>query len=144
MKVLIQRVNSANCVIDGKVKSEISKGLLVYLGFSSEDDGSEIDWLINKILNLRIFEKSGKLNLSVKDVEGEILIISQFTLYANTNKGRRPDFTQAAKPEIAQKLYDKFLQKLYLQELRTQSGVFGASMEIHSINDGPINIVIER
>ena len=109
MKLVIQRVSSAAVEVEGKTISNIEKGLLILLGISCEDDDSQIDWLANKLVDLRIFEdKNGKMNLSLKDVGGEVLLVSQFTLYASCNKGRRPDFNTAARPEVAEELYLKF------------------------------------
>jgi len=145
MKIVLQRVNYAEIRVDGKLISAINKGLLVFLGIAKEDSDNEINWLSAKLRDLRIFEDSkGKMNLSVKDIEGEILLVSQFTLLANTSRGRRPDFINAAKPEIAQKMYQKFYSKLIEIEVKTQTGIFGADMKIISENDGPVTIILER
>ena len=145
MKLVIQRVNSAAVEVDGKTVSNIEKGLLVLLGISIEDDDSQIDWLANKLVDLRIFEdKNGKMNLSLKDIGGEILIVSQFTLYASCKKGRRPDFNDAARPDLAEELYMKFAEKLKDLGIKPKLGVFGAHMNINLVNNGPVTIILEK
>ena len=145
MKLLIQRVNSAKVEVDGKIISEIGKGLLIFLGVSNTDDGSEIEWLARKVTELRIFEDElGKMNLSVKDIMGELLLVSQFTLYAECNKGRRPDFNNAAKPETAEKYYLEFANELSKNDVKPKLGIFGAFMKVSLQNDGPVTIILER
>ena len=145
MKLVIQRVSSAAVEVEGKTVSSIKKGLLVLLGISCEDNGSQIDWLANKLLDLRIFEdKNGKMNLSLKDVGGEVLLVSQFTLYASCNKGRRPDFNAAARPELAEELYLKFAKSLKDLGIKSELGIFGAHMNINLVNDGPVTIILEK
>ncbi|MCD4818519.1 MAG: D-tyrosyl-tRNA(Tyr) deacylase [Candidatus Cloacimonetes bacterium] len=145
MKIVLQRVNFAELRIDGKLISSIEKGLLVFLGIGKNDSTNEIEWLSNKICNLRIFAgDNGKMNLSVKDIKGEILLVSQFTLYANTSRGRRPDFIDAAKPEMAEKLYVEFAEQLAIDGIQPKTGIFGADMKIKSENDGPVTIIIEK
>lgn len=145
MRIVIQRVKSASVTISGKLFSEIEKGLLVLLGVEDADGTEDIEWLTNKLVNLRIFsDQKGLMNLSVKDIDGQILVVSQFTLFAGTKKGNRPSFVRSAKPEIAIPLYEKFLtetQRLITKPIRT--GVFGADMQIELINDGPVTIVID-
>ncbi|MCH7656980.1 MAG: D-tyrosyl-tRNA(Tyr) deacylase [Bacteroidetes bacterium] len=145
MRVVIQKVKKCSVEIQNNVKSSIGKGLLVFLGIENGDGTEDIDWLCKKIVQLRIFDdKEGIMNLSVADVDGEILVISQFTLHAKTKKGNRPSYIKAAKPDVAIPLYDKFVEKLGLQsgkEIKT--GEFGALMQISLINDGPVTIIID-
>ena len=127
--------------MDGKVTGEITHGLLVFVGVGKEDDYRDADLLVDKIANLRIFsDAEGKMNLNVEQVSGSVLIVSQFTLYGNISRGRRPSFDQAASPETAQVLYDYFVQTARLRGLKVETGVFRASMQVHSINDGPVTI----
>ena len=145
MKIVLQRVNFAELKVDGKLVSSIGKGLLVFLGIGKNDSTNEIEWLSNKICNLRIFsDHNGKMNLSVINIKGEILLVSQFTLFANTSRGRRPDFIDAAKPKIAEKLYLEFAKQLAKDGIQPQTGIFGADMKIISENDGPVTILIEK
>lgn len=146
MKIIIQRVQKASVNIDNKEYSSINQGLLVLLGITHDDTSENIDYLIKKLTNLRIFnDENGVMNLSVKDVNGEILLVSQFTLYANTKKGNRPSYVNAAKPDVAVPLYNEFIKKLD-NSISTQvkTGVFGADMKINLINDGPVTIEIEK
>ena len=145
MKLVIQRVKSAKVEVDDKIVSKIGKGLLILLGVSETDSGSEIEWLAKKVVELRIFEdEDKKMNLSLKDIEGEILLVSQFTLYADCRKGRRPDFNKAAKPEIAERLYEEFAFELEKNGIKPKVGIFGAFMQVSLINDGPVTIILER
>lgn len=144
MKLVIQRVKSAVLYADGKFKSEINKGLLVYVGVNTTDTKAEADYLIEKLPKLRIFEdENGKMNLSVKDIQGEIMLVSNFTLYAETRGFNRPSFIAAARPEISEPLYDYFVEKLS-EKVPTKTGVFGADMQIEAHLDGPINIIMEK
>lgn len=145
MKAVIQRVTHAQVNVNGEIVGKINKGLLVFLGIGSSDNESDSDFLIKKILNLRIFNDSDfKMNLSLKDVNGEILVISQFTLYADTKKGNRPSYTSAAQPLIANKTYNSFLSKLEIEfGKKVESGIFGADMKVEILNDGPVTIVID-
>jgi D-aminoacyl-tRNA deacylase len=144
MRALIQRLKKAKVTVKNETKGQINSGILVFLGIGQADTEKEIYYLIDKITNLRIFEnETKKMDLSLKDIKGELLVISQFTLYGNTNNGRRPDFTEAAKPEIAKELYEKFLSECKKQGFKTQSGVFGAMMDIELLNDGPVTFMIE-
>lgn len=145
MKALIQRVSSASVVVEGKIIGEIKNGLLVFLGIKATDTASSIEWLSKKIVGLRIFsDKEGKMNLSVKEVEAAILLVSQFTLYANVKKGNRPSFTDSASSLIAIPLYEKMIQTLTLHlEKPIQTGQFGANMQINLVNDGPVTIFID-
>lgn len=145
MLVVIQRVSEASVKIEGEVKGEIQKGLLILLGIAQGDGQEDIDWLVKKIIHLRIFgDEEGKMNLSLLDIQGEILLISQFTLHASTKKGNRPSFIEAARPEQAIPLYEQFIQKLS-QTLgkEIQTGVFGADMKVSLLNDGPVTIIID-
>jgi D-aminoacyl-tRNA deacylase len=145
MMSVIQRVSSASVTIEGKVKSSINKGLLVLVGIEDADTQEDIDWLSNKIVNLRIFNDSeGVMNVSVKDVGGDIIAVSQFTLHASTKKGNRPSYIKASKPEIAIPLYEKFVKALELDLGKAvQTGEFGADMKVSLLNDGPVTIVID-
>jgi D-tyrosyl-tRNA(Tyr) deacylase len=145
MRTLIQRVSEASVTIDGIIKSAIGKGLLVLVGIENEDDFSDIDWLTRKLLNLRIFDDQNNImNLSIKDIEGEILVISQFTLHASTKKGNRPSYIKAAKPEISIPLYEEFVQHLEKEFGKTVgTGEFGADMKVGLLNDGPVTIWID-
>jgi D-aminoacyl-tRNA deacylase len=145
MKTVIQRVLSASVTIDDKVVAEIQKGLLILVGIEDADNLEDIDWLISKIVNLRIFgDENDVMNLSVKDIDGEILVVSQFTLHASTKKGNRPSYIKASKLEIAIPMYENFLQKLRYEFGKSiQTGVFGADMKVSLVNDGPVTIVID-
>lgn len=145
MRLLIQRVKEASVVVCGETVSSIKGGILAFLGIAAEDDGSQIDRLVKKITELRIFpDEEGKMNLSVKDVGGAILLVSQFTLCADTSRGRRPDFFTAAGPESAKLLFDRFTEALKKSGVEVQTGVFGAFMEVNLINDGPVTFMLER
>ena len=145
MRAVIQRVSKASVTIRNKVKSEISKGLLLLIGFEDSDSEDDITWMCNKIVQLRIFNDSnGVMNLSVLDVKGDILIISQFTLHAKTRKGNRPSYIRAAKPDVAIPLYNLFVASFsQLMGKDVGSGEFGANMQIDLVNDGPVTIVID-
>ncbi len=144
MKALIQKVGEARVKIEGKVEGEIKEGLLVFLGITHKDEEKDIEYLRDKICNLRLFGEGEKcFEKSTLDGKKEILVISQFTLYASCNKGRRPDFTEAARPEIAEPLYIKFLEKLGETGLKVESGKFGAMMSVELINEGPVTILLD-
>ena len=145
MKVVIQRVSKASVTIEGKIVASISNGLLVLLGIVDEDSREDIQWLSNKIVNLRIFEDDNNvMNKSLLDVNGEILVVSQFTLHAATKKGNRPSYIKAAKPEVAIPLYNTFIKQLELDLGKpVQTGQFGANMKVELINDGPVTIIID-
>lgn len=145
MRVVIQRVSAASVVIEGREKSRIGWGLLILLGIEQEDGTEDIAWLCKKIVALRIFsDEAGLMNLSVQDIAGEILVISQFTLYAGTKKGNRPSFIRAARPETAIPLYEKFVRTLEQESGRpVRTGEFGADMKVSLVNDGPVTIVID-
>ena len=145
MRILIQRVKRASVLIDGKEKREINRGMCIFIGVTHGDDESKADWLAEKISGLRIFEdENGKTNLSIHDVDGEILLVSQFSLYASCVKGRRPSFTDAAKPDEAERLYDYFVSKVKSFDFKKITcGEFGADMEVEIINDGPLTFIID-
>lgn len=144
MKIVLQRVLNASVKVDGKIKGQIEKGYLVFLGVGQDDTEKECDRLAEKIINLRIFsDENDKINLSLKDVNGSLLIVSQFTLYADCKKGNRPNFIQAGNPEMALKLYEYFISKCKEKIPNVQSGVFGADMKVALTNDGPFTVVLE-
>ncbi len=144
MKTVITRVNSASVKVDNKLISEIKNGLLILVGFAENDNEEKIDYMVNKITNLRIFDdESGIMNKSIKDTNGEILSVSQFTLYGDASKGNRPSYIKALKGEEAIKLYDLFNKKLN-NIIKTKTGIFGAEMKVESTNDGPVTIIIEK
>ena len=145
MKVIIQRVSHASVTIDCKIVADIQKGLLVLVGIEDWDNQEDIDWLTSKIANLRIFDDANHvMNLSLKDVDGEIIIISQFTLQAATKKGNRPSYLKAAKPEIAIPLYESFIAQMETEMgKKVQTGQFGADMKVVLLNDGPVTIIID-
>ena len=145
MKVVIQRVNSAKVKIQEEVKGNINKGLLILVGIESGDTYDDSLWLANKISNIRLFDdKNGLMNKSIVDIGGEVIVVSQFTLYAKTRKGNRPSFIQAAPPDKAIEIYDKFKDDLSSAiSQKVQSGEFGANMEVSLINDGPVTIIID-
>ena len=145
MRALLQRVSKAQVTVESKVISRIGKGLVVLLGVGHGDGVEQATFLAEKVANLRIFEDDqGKTNLSVLDVKGEAMVVSQFTLYADARKGRRPSFTDAALPEVAQPLVDRFVELLREHGVPTQTGKFGAHMEVEIHNDGPVTIWLER
>lgn len=144
MRAVVQRVSSSKVTVDGNTTGEIKRGLLVLLGVTHEDTSKDVDYIIDKVLNLRIFEdENEKMNLSLKDVEGELLVVSQFTLYGDCRKGRRPSFSTAARPELATKLYEEFIEKSRKEGIVTQTGQFGAHMMVDLTNDGPVTILLE-
>ncbi len=145
MKAVIQRVSKAEVRVDGKVTGKISKGLLVLLGVHLSDSEQDVDWMVKKIANLRIFQdENDKMNLSTLNVKGEILVVSQFTLYGDAQKGNRPSFIESAKPDISEPLYESFCFKMSETiGKQVQKGIFGAMMEVDFINDGPVTIILE-
>jgi len=145
MRVVIQRVSKASVTIDQQKVAAIQKGVLVLLGIENSDTQEDIDWLIRKIINLRIFNDENQvMNLSLQDVYGDVILVSQFTLHASTKKGNRPSYIKAAKPDIAIPLYEKFIRSLEITLQKTiQTGVFGADMKVELLNDGPVTILID-
>ncbi|HHU28884.1 TPA: D-tyrosyl-tRNA(Tyr) deacylase [bacterium] len=144
MRVVIQRVKEASCVVENQVVGKIDNGLLLFVGVTHDDNSEDVDYLVRKIVNMRIFEdENQKMNLSLKDKGYDILSISQFTLFAETRHGNRPGFSNAADPKKANELYEEFNEKLRLNDVKVETGVFGAMMEIKLINDGPVTILID-
>ena len=145
MKIVVQRVKEANVKVQGKVAGSINKGFMVLVGITHSDSEENADYLAKKLCKLRVFEdENEKMNLSLKDVGGSLLLISQFTLYANAMEGNRPSFIEAAKPEKANKLYEYFCKKCIEEGIEVKKGIFGAHMEVSLINDGPVTIIIEK
>ena len=145
MRILIQRVKRSSVLINGKEKRAINQGMCIFIGITHGDDESKADWLAEKVSGLRIFaDENGKTNLSIKDVNGELLLVSQFSLYASCAKGRRPGFSDAASPDEAERLYDYFVSKIKSMDFRkVETGEFGADMEVEIINDGPLTFIID-
>ena len=145
MKLVVQRVKEAKVEVDEKVVGKINKGFLVLIGVTHEDEKEQADYLVKKLCNLRVFEdENGKMNLGLKDIEGELLIISQFTLYADCSNGNRPSFISAAKPDKANELYEYFCKECEKNNIKVEKGIFGADMKVSLINDGPVTIIIEK
>ena len=146
MKLVVQRVNNSNVVVEGKTIGEINKGFMVLVGVAPTDTKEIADYLVQKLLNLRVFEdENGKMNLSIKDIDGELLLISQFTLYADCNHGNRPSFTGAAKPDMANELYEYFIEQCKKEKVKkVATGEFGAYMKVSLENDGPVTIILEK
>ena len=145
MKVLVQRVLSSSVEVDNKIVGQINKGLMLLVGFTDSDTDKEIDYMVDKIINLRIFDdENGVMNKSLIDVNGSIISISQFTLYADTRKGRRPSYIKALSGDKAILLYDKFNNELKEENIKVETGIFGADMKVSLINDGPITIMLEK
>ncbi|AFK07515.1 MULTISPECIES: D-aminoacyl-tRNA deacylase [Mesotoga] len=143
MRAVVQRVSSASVVVDGKVTGKIDKGLLVLVGIGREDDERDVEWLVDKTVNLRIFEdENDKMNLSLIDVSGSLLAISQFTVMGDARKGRRPSFTDAAEPEVARGLFNDFLQ-MASKTVRVETGIFQAHMDVELVNSGPVTILLD-
>ena len=145
MKIVIQRVLEAEVKVEGKLISKIGKGCLVLLGVAHTDTKENADYLVKKLCKLRIFaDEKNKMNLSLRDVKGELLIVSQFTLYANCKEGNRPSFTEASKPEKAKEIYEYFCEECEKNDIKVQKGIFGADMKVKLINDGPVTIILEN
>ena len=144
MRAVVQRVKSASVRVEGKLVSEIGAGTLIFLGVAHEDTATEIEYIANKVANLRIFEdKEGKMNRSLLEMGGAALVVSQFTLYGDCRKGRRPSFIKAARPELANALYEQFITALEQQNIPTQGGTFQAMMDVELVNDGPVTILLD-
>lgn len=144
MKIVIQRVNNALVKVDGKVVSEIEKGLLALVGISETDDEKTVDFMCDKMINLRIFsDENDKMNLSLLDIDGEILMISNFTLYADCSHGRRPNFLKAGKPDMASKLFDYSVKQVENKVKTVKTGIFGADMKVELLNNGPVTIILD-
>ena len=144
MKLVIQRVKNASVEVDQNIVGEIDKGFLVLIGIKTGDTKEQADYLVKKLCKLRVFtDENDKMNLSLKDIRGEILVISQFTLYADCKKGNRPSFTDAGKPEHANKLYEYFIEEVKKYEIGVQHGIFGAHMKVSLTNDGPVTIILK-
>lgn len=144
MRAVVQRVNNASVTVDGKLISEIKKGLLVFLGVCDQDTISDLTYLADKITGLRIFEDADeKMNLSLEDVGGEILVVSQFTLFGDCRKGKRPSFSSAGKPDYANEMYEKFIAYIKEKGFYVGHGIFGADMKVELLNDGPVTILID-
>lgn len=144
MRAVVQRVSEATVRVDNKVAGEIGKGLLVFLGIGEGDTEKDLEYLVDKVLGLRIFQdENDKMNLSLLDINGEILVISQFTLYGDVRKGKRPSFTNSAHPDIAERMYLEFIDKCKTKEIKTEKGIFGADMKVSLVNDGPVTILLD-
>ena len=145
MKLVIQRVSEARVVVDNQTTADIQNGLLVLQGVTHEDTQEDVEWLANKVANMRIFsDDAGLMNLSVKNIQGSIVVVSQFTLYASTKKGNRPSFFEAAKPDVAIPLYEQFVNRLHqVSGLDVETGVFGGDMKVSLLNEGPVTIIID-
>ena len=145
MKLVVQRVKNAKVDVENKTVGRIEKGFLVLLGVTHTDTKETADYLVKKLCNLRVFEdEKGKMNLSIKDVKGKLLIVSQFTLYADCTGGNRPSFINAAKPEIANELYEYFCKECKNKGIEVEKGIFGADMKVSLLNDGPVTIILEK
>lgn len=145
MRIVLQRVKHASVSVDNEVIGQIQRGYMLLVGFGPDDNEETLDWMVHKVTNLRVFESEpGKMNLGLKDVNGAILSISQFTLYADVKHGNRPGFSQAAKPALASKLYDQFNAKLRATGIPVETGRFGADMQVNLLNDGPVTILYEK
>ena len=145
MRALIQRVTEASVKVDGETIGEINQGLLVLFGVGQDDTEDDLEYMVDKILGLRIFnDEDDKMNLSLKDIGGELLVVSQFTLYGSVKKGKRPSFSEAARPEKAEKLYEDFVEMCRNEGVKVETGKFAADMKVSLVNDGPVTILVER
>lgn len=145
MKIVVQRVKNAQVDVDNKIVGKINQGFLVLLGVTHNDTKEQADYLVKKLCKLRVFtDDKDKMNLSIKDIKGELLIVSQFTLYADCSDGNRPSFTDAAKPDVANKLYEYFCSECEKNDIHVERGIFGADMKVGLLNDGPVTIILER
>ena len=145
MDLVVQRVTNSQVTVEGKITGKIGKGYLVLLGVTYTDTKEVADYLVKKLCNLRVFtDENDKMNLSIKDIDGELLIVSQFTLYADSQKGNRPSFVNSAKPEMAEKLYEYFVEQCRKEVKNVGTGIFGAHMKVELLNDGPVTIILEK
>ena len=145
MRIVVQRVSQASVAVSEKIIAKIGKGLLVFLGIASQDTEKQAEWLSKKLVNLRVFKDAvDKMNLSLKDIKGSVLVVSQFTLYGDVKKGNRPSFIKAALPKKAEKLYQIFIEKMREEKVMVKKGEFGAMMKINLINDGPVTLIMEK
>jgi D-tyrosyl-tRNA(Tyr) deacylase len=145
MRTLIQRVSQASVTVEGQVAGSIERGYVILVGVTHDDSKGKAEWLANKIVGLRLFEDdAGKMNLSVADIGGSVLVVSQFTLYANASKGRRPSFTGAAHPDYAEPLVSLLAEEIEAKGIHVETGIFGAMMSVEIINDGPVTLMLER
>ena len=145
MKIVVQRVKNAQVQVEEKIVGKIEKGFLVLLGVTHTDTKETADFLVKKLCNLRVFtDENDKMNLSIKDIDGELLIVSQFTLYADCKKGNRPSFVDSAKPEMAEELYKYFVEQCQKEVKNVETGIFGAHMEVELLNSGPVTIILEK
>lgn len=145
MRVLLQRVSSASVTVSGRVTGQIARGYLLLVGFTHDDDAAKLEWMADKVHGLRLFaDAEGKMNLGLDDVGGQVLVVSQFTLYGDAQKGRRPSFIDAARPEVAIPLYERFVALLRERGLHVETGEFGAMMDVALVNDGPVTLWLEK
>lgn len=145
MRLLLQRVSSASVTVSGRVTGQIARGYLLLVGFTHDDDAAKLEWMADKVQGLRLFaDAEGKMNLGIEDVGGQLLVVSQFTLYGDAQKGRRPSFIDAARPEVAIPLYERFLTLLRERGLHVETGDFGAMMDVALVNDGPVTLWLEK
>lgn len=144
MRVVVQRVTSASVSVENNITGKIGKGLLVFLGITHTDNEKDVKWIVDKISGLRIFsDENGKMNRSIEDINGEILLVSQFTLYGDAKKGKRPSFVNAAKPDLAIPLYEKVIEAIKGKNINIATGIFGADMKVELLNDGPVTIIVD-
>jgi D-tyrosyl-tRNA(Tyr) deacylase len=145
MRVVVQRVSRASVTVDGKITGEIGRGLLLLVAMQGTESDEDLDWMVNRCVGLRIFPDSeGKMNLSLEDAEGEILVVSQFTLYGDCRKGRRPSFIGAGDPQVSEKLIERFVGKIRAAGVNAGTGIFGADMKVELLNDGPVTLIIDK
>ena len=145
MRVVVQRVSRASVTVDGKITGKIEKGLLLLVAMKGDETDDDLDWMVNRCVGLRIFPDSdGKMNLSLEDAGGAILAVSQFTLYGDCRKGRRPSFIGAGDPEVSEKLFERFVEKIRGAGVKAETGIFGADMKVELLNDGPVTLIIDK
>ena len=145
MRAVVQRVSKASVTVEDLVVGSIASGILVFLGITQGDSKEQVGWLVSKLIQLRIFtDEEGKMNKSLLDIQGSLLVVSQFTLYGDCNEGRRPSFTKAAPSEVAKPLYEAFIKEVKAKGIPVQSGIFGATMQVSLVNEGPVTLILER